>query len=214
MNKTEMRKVMIDWRNQLSEEEVRQQSVSICKNLINSLRHTKALDTIQTVALYFAFQHEADLSAAAGEIISLGLSIAYPLIITDRNRKYFPRLKAHTGMVFIKFEKDKQNSSEVRAQLQKWLKPGHFGVLEPPAKQELLVRPDLILLPGLAYDMSGNRLGWGKGYYDRYISEQNQRPLCWGVALNGQIQEQVESDRFDKKVDALITPSGLLNVIK
>lgn len=214
MNKSEMRNSMIAWRNTLSQDDISKQSIRICNHLIKNLKQIGLSGEVKSVALYSAFRHEADLSFAISDIASLGFDIAYPLIITDKNQQRFSDLPGNTEMVFIRFDKKIMEKTDGSIQLNEWLQQGHFGVAEPPAIRELAVSPDLILLPGLAFDLRGNRLGWGKGYYDRYICARSVRPLCWGVALEGQIQKQVAFDNHDQKVDALITPDGLINVIK
>ena len=92
--------------------------------------------------------------------------------------------------------------------------PGHFGVSEPPARPDRMVLPDVIVLPGLAFDKDGNRLGWGKGYYDRYLSDLANKPICWGAALDGQLVERVPADRTDQSIDAVLTPNGLIHMVK
>ena len=79
--------------------------------------------------------------------------------------------------------------------------------------------PDVILLPGLAFDQSGRRLGRGGGYYDKFLSrlsqyaliKQLQPPALVGLAFREQILEQVPVDEHDQRVDWLITPDAIIN---
>jgi 5-formyltetrahydrofolate cyclo-ligase len=79
--------------------------------------------------------------------------------------------------------------------------------------------PDLIIMPGLAFDQDGHRLGWGKAYYDTYLmSAENKHnhvlPLRIAAALDGQIIDKVPHDSHDVKADCILTPSELLCIDK
>lgn len=88
---------------------------------------------------------------------------------------------------------------------------GCFGIPEPPAT-ELLAHPpalDIVLLPGLAFDHAGNRLGWGKAYYDRLIPTLPGQPILVGVGYDFQILTQpLPTEPTDRQVDWLLTPAG------
>jgi 5-formyltetrahydrofolate cyclo-ligase len=87
------------------------------------------------------------------------------------------------------------------------LKPGHFGILEPGLKCPVFPRErlDFLLVPGLAYDIMGRRLGRGKGYFDRLLAGV-QGHKC-GVAFDWQVVEEVPVGPRDVGVDSLLTPS-------
>ena len=86
------------------------------------------------------------------------------------------------------------------------LKPGTFGVREPDADKSRLYdctgRP-ICIVPGLSFDRWGYRLGYGKGYYDRFLT----RYVGWTVGLcySECVQYKLPHGRFDKPVDRLIT---------
>ncbi|KAF5842971.1 hypothetical protein DUNSADRAFT_3564 [Dunaliella salina] len=77
---------------------------------------------------------------------------------------------------------------------------------------------DVLLLPGLGFDTSGNRLGRGGGYYDKALERLAQRaqglgrepPLLVGLAYSCQVVPEVPVDEHDKKVDVLVTANGVL----
>jgi 5-formyltetrahydrofolate cyclo-ligase len=87
------------------------------------------------------------------------------------------------------------------------LEPGAFGVREPSSELPRVPweRLDLILVPGLAFDRLGRRLGRGRGYYDRILSLAPSARR-WGVAFDCQIVETVPSERHDLNVHTLVTP--------
>jgi len=92
------------------------------------------------------------------------------------------------------------------------LRPGRYGVLEPPAPA-LAIEPeegDLVLVPGVAFDRAGNRLGRGKGFYDRAFPCGAPRPpLLIGVAYALQLLDAVPHSRADRRMDAVVTESAL-----
>ncbi|MGQ9806080.1 MAG: 5-formyltetrahydrofolate cyclo-ligase [Chlorobiales bacterium] len=89
-----------------------------------------------------------------------------------------------------------------------------FGVLEPtertpsPLEREI----DLVLVPLLAVDAKGNRLGYGKGYYDRFFQRLNQRVFKLGVAFEFQVLETVPASESDVRLDAVVTERGLIKI--
>ena len=86
------------------------------------------------------------------------------------------------------------------------LEPGAFGVLEPPPErcQELKVfESSVCILPGLGFDIQGYRLGYGKGYYDRFLSKYDGKNI--GVCYNICLKSLLPHGRYDKMVDILVT---------
>ena len=84
---------------------------------------------------------------------------------------------------------------------------GKFGVREPAAgcAEIPLNQFDLVLVPGMAFDLSGNRLGRGKGFYDRILSEASG--VKCGVGYDFQLLEKIPSEPHDAKVNFIVTPS-------
>jgi len=83
---------------------------------------------------------------------------------------------------------------------------GKFGVREPAAScaEIPLNQFDLILVPGMAFDLSGNRLGRGQGFYDRLLAEASG--IKYGVCHDFQLLEKIPSEPHDAKVDFILTP--------
>jgi 5-formyltetrahydrofolate cyclo-ligase len=84
---------------------------------------------------------------------------------------------------------------------------GKFGVSEPRPECEVLPLEqfDLVLVPGLAFDLAGNRLGRGKGFYDRILAVASG--VKCGVAYNFQLLETIPTEAHDAKVDFIFTPA-------
>ncbi len=90
------------------------------------------------------------------------------------------------------------------------LSPGKYGILEPPSDAPVFsfAPATLCLVPGLSFDRSGYRLGYGKGYYDRFLSRFEGTAL--GVVYADFISESLPHGTFDFSVSALITENGVL----
>ena len=87
--------------------------------------------------------------------------------------------------------------------------PGFAGIAEPPATAPV-VAPDIILVPLVAVDARGNRLGQGAGQYDRTLAalRARRKVLAVGVAWDVQLVDALPVDPWDAPLDALATPSG------
>ena len=84
---------------------------------------------------------------------------------------------------------------------------GKFGVREPAAScaEIPLNQFDLVLIPGLAFDLSGNRLGRGQGFYDRILAEASG--IKCGICHNFQLLEKIPTEAHDAPVDFVFTPA-------
>ena len=88
---------------------------------------------------------------------------------------------------------------------------GHMNISEPQNKNKIL-NPELIFVPCLAFDNKGNRLGYGGGYYDRtfaYLNKINHRFISVVYAFEEQKLDYIPTDKFDFKVDYVITEKNL-----
>mgnify|MGYP000849805463 CR=1 FL=1 len=94
------------------------------------------------------------------------------------------------------------------------LRPGRFGVLEPgpDALPVQLTGDTLVVVPGLAFDRLGGRLGRGRGYYDRALADlslRDPRPLLIGIGYAFQIVERVPMTPLDVRLDGVVSEEGL-----
>lgn len=89
------------------------------------------------------------------------------------------------------------------------LQGGPYGLREPGGSR-LAANADLLIMPGLAFDLEGNRLGYGCGYYDRFLqSHADFAPLRIGLCHDCQILNHVPHDPHDAPVQGLCAESGL-----
>ncbi|MDR2070256.1 MAG: 5-formyltetrahydrofolate cyclo-ligase [Treponema sp.] len=92
-------------------------------------------------------------------------------------------------------------------------KTGSFGIREPPDPAEPLKTQDfpaLVVVPGLAFDPAGNRLGHGKAYYDRFFAEAQGPCFKIGFCMDLQVLSRLSADPWDVPVDALCTGSRFI----
>lgn len=90
-----------------------------------------------------------------------------------------------------------------------------FGTLGPAA-DAAVVDPDVMLVPLAAFDPSGNRIGYGAGYYDRAIAalhHKNKIPLLIGVAFDAQRVDQIAQEPHDVALKYILTESGLISAL-
>jgi 5-formyltetrahydrofolate cyclo-ligase len=86
--------------------------------------------------------------------------------------------------------------------------PERYGVRVPPPEQEAvaLAPDDLLLVPGVAFDLRGGRMGRGGGYFDRALDALGrQGPLAWGVGFEFQLVEEVPREPHDRAVGVVVT---------
>lgn len=139
------------------------------------------------VAGYCAFRDEADPKALMRTLAAHGHALALPAMVA----KAAP-LRFHTWC-----------ETDV-------LVEHPYGVLEPHPDCPVLV-PDVLLVPMLAFDAEGYRLGYGGGFYDRTVEALRAvRPvLAIGIAYAGQQRPDVPHGEHDQRLDAVLTENGL-----
>ena len=95
------------------------------------------------------------------------------------------------------------------------LSPGMFGVLEPTVNPERLYHEcdgGLCIVPAFSYDWSGYRLGYGKGYYDRFLSRFEGNIV--GICYSDCVQRSLPHGRYDRPVELLVTEKYLRRTVR
>lgn len=91
------------------------------------------------------------------------------------------------------------------------LRLGAFHIEEPQGDETTDIRDiELIIVPGVAYDRDGNRLGRGKGYYDRLLTSTKATKI--GMAYDFQIVDEIDAEPHDVKMDFIITDKGTITI--
>lgn len=140
---------------------------------------------------------------------------AYAPLPSEPGPPDFPaQLLAHAERVWLPISLDRGqlawSTFEAGAQA-----PGALGILEPAGERrgaEVLRNCALIVIPALAVDASGMRLGKGAGYYDRALAGVDAGVAVAAVVFDHEVVDRVPHDHLDAAVDAVITPSGFFVV--
>lgn len=152
-----------------------------------------ALKQASTILAYAALPTEVSLDPFIASALAEGKQICIPRIDWA--------IKSMTSVAITNLADDLETGRyDIRVP-----KPG-CALVEP-------AQLDVILLPGLAFDRVGNRLGRGAGFYDRFISalhDAGHRPTLIGVCYDAQILDSVPTEAHDHRVDLVITPRGPL----
>ncbi len=158
--------------------------MQISQLILNSLVFGWAED----ILLYSASKGEADFPKVAQTALELGKRVYYPVSLENGIMEFHE--------VF--------STGELAA--------GKFAIPEPskasPVYEYDAKRPALCLVPSLCVDTSGYRIGYGKGYYDRFIKAYGEIVFC-AVQYDEMVLEKVMFDkRYDKRVDMIVTEKG------
>lgn len=186
MMKSEIRSWMMETRNNLSEEQRDQWNMQLLQKLAD-LKEYKACTKLFT---YISFRSEPDTIG----IIKLALK--------DKKQVYVPRVEGKRMQFYEIDGFDK-------------LERSNYGILEPGMEEEKRCSFEtqgketlnLMLLPGLAFDLKGNRIGYGGGFYDKYLSEFSKTHF-YKIALTYEFQilDHINTSEYDKRADLLMTP--------
>ena len=93
------------------------------------------------------------------------------------------------------------------------LSPGALGVLEPSPGKRIRITPEsinLVIIPGVAFDLQGGRIGYGKGYYDRFLEQTKAFRLA--LAFDFQIIDKVPTEKHDVPMNGILSESGIFEV--
>lgn len=175
-SKTILRKEMQALRRGISEEEAKKAEAACMEHLIRSDLYKNHA----WIYPYISYQKEMPTLHLIERMIEDGKRIAVPKVIGDE-------------MVFYEIT----SLSDCQ--------PGCMGILEPVEGKNTVTEPGLMLMPGLAFDLQGGRMGYGGGYYDKYLARYPYHcTAAW--AYDFQIVEQVPMKSHDRRVDYMITP--------
>ena len=150
---------------------------------------------------YLSRDDEVDTRLMIKEALDMGKCVVVPVTNFKEGTIIPPRfvfLRKQGGII----------PSQVSLNYKEELEPGPFGILQPKAE---CFRPvnyedlDLIIVPGVAFDQKGNRLGRGKGCYDRFLSRLPKKIPKIGLALRFQLLEKIPTTSHDFPLTRVIS---------
>lgn len=166
----------------LTEDEINRKSAGIITNvkrLLLSFPHA------QSFLFFYPIKGEPNLLPLAEELIEKGKTVCFPRV--EENE-------------IVPVKVDSLNV----------LTPRTFGIPEPPFQPENLTGElHVAFIPGLAFDPFGHRIGYGKGFYDRFL-KRVEIPAKVGICFEFQLLPKIPHDPFDVPVDFLVTEKKIL----
>lgn len=155
-----------------------------------ALDRLELLQSAGTIAGYRSVRGEINIDKVMARLIERGAAVTVPRVVGD-------------DLEFVRWQPDATD------------RQGHFGIPEPVDGQVLdLARHDVVLAPLVAFDEHGQRLGQGKGFYDRCLAPLgHERPVIVGIAYAFQQVEQVPTQGWDVGLDAVVTDSRVVEFL-
>ncbi|MBR7163484.1 MAG: 5-formyltetrahydrofolate cyclo-ligase [Clostridia bacterium] len=185
MNKQEIRRAYLKKRSSLSAETVRRWSEAIEKHILQFVCE----NNFQVILAYAAFRNEPETLHLLETLLAQGKTVALPKC-------------GKNGQMTMYRVTDISSLQE-----------GAYGILEP-AKGEIILpeESELVLVPGCAFSRENERLGYGGGYYDRYLPACAEAVLV-GICYEMCMADALPVDAFDVTMDYIITEKGLVNKV-
>lgn len=170
-------------RQAISEKERLEKSKAICDNFLLSM----AYDHSDTVLLYYSINSEVDTQELIDRILASGKRLALPVC------------RENSQMIFRYIESRND------------LTKGFFSALEPKAGLEEFkeARHAICVIPAISFDKEGYRIGYGKGYYDRYLTDPSIVKV--GFIYDSLFVDKLPRGRFDLSCDLVVTERGVFN---
>ncbi|KGG80248.1 5-formyltetrahydrofolate cyclo-ligase [Caloranaerobacter azorensis H53214] len=189
MNKNELRKKILNKRKELSNEDV----LSLSNKIIDLLINTTFYKNANYIMTYIDFRNEVKTEKLIKKSLEIGKKIIIPISLTKSRKLLLSELKDYDNELTI----------------------GTYGILEP--KKEFIREVsaeilDLIIVPGVVFDKRGYRIGYGGGYYDRFLLNIDKSVPKVALAFDFQVVEKIDKEKHDIPVDYIITEKGVITV--
>lgn len=183
-NKNAIRIDALAKRGRITEDVIRAAEIRLEKQLV---------DLIPSGAIiggYWAFRGELNITPALNILAGMGHSLCLPVIEAEDMPLYFRRWRPTDPV-----------------------EPGRYGIPVPPAGAPVF-KPDVLLVPLVAFDRRGYRLGYGAGYYDRTIDilGKEKQLLTIGVGYGVQEVEHLPDEEWDQKMDIVVTDKEVIQI--
>ena len=182
-NKQKLRQKCREIRDSFGENLIERASLDACSLFLQ----TEEFKQADTIFLYYPIKNEISVLPIIREAKKMGKKIAFPICYTKNNTLCFRII---------------DSISE--------LSPSHFGISEPPPTNEAPspTKSSVALIPGLAFSKNGHRIGYGKGYYDRFL--QDFKGISIGFTYSKLLLDYIPHDLHDIPLKMLITESEVL----
>ena len=181
-----LRARMRQLRETMDELDVREKSDAITEKLVNLSEYEAA----NTVMFYMGVNKEVHTDTAINNALAASKKVVVPVSDMDNGRIIPTKLRSLDKM-----------------------KPGAFGIPEPQEAEEVKEEEiELVIMPGLAFDEEGNRIGYGLGFYDRFLKKINAEKIA--LSYEWQIVDKIRADEHDVRMSKIITEERAIEVEK
>ncbi|MBZ9688757.1 5-formyltetrahydrofolate cyclo-ligase [Clostridium estertheticum] len=186
--KDNLRKNMLHQRKNMKME-----NVSVFSNrIIETIMKLQEFINCKNIMLYLSFDNEVNTYTLAKWCLDNGKKVIVPYCIKETRE-------------IIPFEINNLTND---------LTKSSFGIMEP--KHNLLKKADiedidLIIVPGVAFDEHCNRLGFGAGYYDRFLPKREKNTSIIGISYDYQVINKIPTDVYDVPLDLIITEKRIIS---
>lgn len=148
----------------------------------------------RTIIFYASFRSEVETLDMIKESIKMGKKVVLPKVDKKRHMLVLYEIKEMKELI-----------------------AGYMGIPEPSLTEGRLVsvdNADLIVIPGAGFDYSGNRLGYGAGYYDILLSQRKKKMPIIALSYEEQLVDYIPSEDHDVKVEIIVTDKRLIRITR
>ncbi len=179
VEKARLRKQLLDQRDGLSPDFIKIASSKIQDNL----RKIEYYRNAKMLGGYHAVGSEVRTQDILQEILNAGKELSLPKV--EKNDLVFKKISSFSD-----------------------LEMGNFSVMEPKERCETVKKLEVILVPAIAVTREGYRLGYGFGYYDRYLHDKRSKKIA--LSFSKQVIKSIPHDSHDVKVDCIVTEDEVI----
>jgi len=186
-----LRQKILGARDGLSDKVRQAKSISVMQNFWTLL----GMQQWSTLFIYVNFRSEVETLELIKKCINRDIRVAVPLVEASAVR-----------MIPLLIKDPEQD-----------LVPGYYNIPEPDPKKSLRLEPgeiDAAVIPGSVFDIHGGRLGYGGGYYDRFLLNDAPQAKRIGLAFELQVVDNVPLESHDQPLDILITEERIVNITR
>lgn len=184
-SKNELRQKYRALRDSFGEEFIEKASRSACESLIKCKEFMDA----ETILLYYPIKNEISPLPLFEMCLKMGTTVAFPTCQKENSTLVFKKVTTLGELL-----------------------RSNFGLFEPNENCEIisLTKNTLCIVPALVFSRSGHRLGYGKGYYDRFLADFNG--VSVGLSYSTFVLDEIPHDKHDIPLDMIITESEVFKI--
>lgn len=189
--KKALKEEMLRKRNALSKSEIEEKS-RIIREKLNSLPEFKKS---KNILIYASFNNEVDTKILISELLE-----------NKEKNVLIPFVEKNNPVLQLSVLNNLDD-----------LEPKTFGILEPKKdkiKNFDINKLDLVIVPGIAFDKNGHRIGYGYGYYDRFLGKLGRKAKKIGLCYDFQLIDKIPEEKHDVPMDFIVTEKRIINCAK